>query len=211
LIKAEECFVPGKEQMENKRGLQAQTWRSCNPVVLLGGCVSDWISIISLVEEFEFWTTTQEVELVCSNQDANTPPKTTFNQIRNVTSIFSPQQSCCISMHISILIRFCFLFSQNAKRYSLLFCLQFQVSHRKPSTNETLNKVSEECSIENPCIIHTFCIKIQKKTHISNRRPTSCNDPKFQLFSENKYSRKCVYGKRRDHMGINAESGLIKH
>jgi hypothetical protein len=148
LIKAEECFVPGKEQMENKRGLQAQTWRSCNPVVLLGGCVSDWISIISLVEEFEFWT---------------------------------------------------------------MFCLQFQVSHRKPSTNETLNKVSEECSIENPCIIHTFCIKIQKKTHISNRRPTSCNDPKFQLFSENKYSRKCVYGKRRDHMGINAESGLIKH
>jgi hypothetical protein len=49
------------------------TWRSCNPVVLLGGCVSDWISIISLVEEFYFWTTAQEVELVCSNQDANTP------------------------------------------------------------------------------------------------------------------------------------------
>jgi hypothetical protein len=35
----------------------ACTWRSCNPVVLLGGCVSDWIPIVSLVEEFYFWTT----------------------------------------------------------------------------------------------------------------------------------------------------------
>lgn len=131
MIKAEECFVPGKELMENKRGLQAQTWRSCNPAVLLGGCVSDWISIVSLVGEFYFWTTAQEVELVCSNQDANTPPKITFNRIRNVTSIFSPQQSCCISMHISILIRFCFLISKNAKKYSLPFCLQFQVKSQK--------------------------------------------------------------------------------
>jgi hypothetical protein len=59
--------------------------------------------------------------------------------------------------------------------------------------------------LKNPVSFTHFASKSRRK-HIS---PTG--DPPPPTFLENKYSRKSVHGKRRDHMGINEESGLIKH
>jgi len=64
--------------------------------------------------------------------------------------------------------------------------------------------------LKTPVSFTHFASKSRRKHIYPTEDPPPAMTPSSS-FSENKYSRKCVYGKRRDHMGINAESGLIKH